>query len=58
MVQVDLDLLQAGNVVAAVALAESLGKLLPWAVRFFFGNIELSMQLWTVIAGLSGFDDP
>jgi hypothetical protein len=48
--------LQANDVVAA-SLAESLGKPLPWAVGFFFGNIELSMQLWTVIAGLSGFDD-
>jgi hypothetical protein len=26
----------------------------PWAVGFFFGNLELSMELWTVIAGLSG----
>ena len=25
-----------------------------WAVGFFFGNLELSMELWTVIAG---FDD-
>ena len=24
---------------------------------FFFGNTELSMELWTVIAGISGFDD-
>jgi hypothetical protein len=30
---------------------------LPWAVGFFFGNLELSMELWTVIAGLSGFDE-
>jgi len=48
--------LQANNVVAA-ALAESLGKPLPWAVGFFFGNVELSMELWTVISGMSGFDD-
>ena len=53
---VNLDVLQANNVVEA-ALAESLGKSLPWAVGFFFGNLELSMELWTVIAGLSGFDD-
>ena len=46
----------SGNVVAA-ALAESLGKSYPWAVGFFFGNIELSMELWTTIAGISGFDD-
>jgi hypothetical protein len=24
---------------------------------FFFGNTELSLELWTVIAGVSGFDD-
>ncbi|MQF67309.1 hypothetical protein FIM07_02575 [SAR202 cluster bacterium AD-802-F09_MRT_200m] len=29
----------------------------PWAVGFFFGNVELSLELWTVIAGISGFDD-
>ena len=50
------DILQAGNVVAA-ALAESLDKPFPWAVGFFFGNTELSLELWTVIAGISGLDD-
>ena len=39
------------------ALAESLDKPFPWAVGFLFGNTELSMELWTVIAGISGFDD-
>jgi len=34
-----------------------LGKPLPWAGGFFFGNVELSVKLWTVIAGISGFDD-
>ena len=29
----------------------------PWAVGFFFGNTELSLELWVVIAGVSGFDD-
>ena len=48
--------LRAGNVVAT-ALAESLDKPSPWAVGFFFGNTELSLELWTVIAGISGFDD-
>ena len=38
-------------------LAESLDKPLEWAVGFFFGNLELSMDLWTVIAEISGFDD-
>ena len=50
------DLLRSGNVMAT-ALAESLDKLLPRAVGFFFGNIDLSMELWTTIAGISGFDD-
>jgi len=27
------------------------------AVEFFFGNTELSLELWTVIAGVSGLDD-
>jgi len=38
-------------------LTESLGKSYPWAVGFFFGNMELSLELWNVIAGISGFDD-
>ncbi len=41
----------------AVALAESLDKPLEWAVGFFFGNTKLSLKLWNVIAGVSGFDD-
>jgi hypothetical protein len=48
--------LGSGNVVAE-ALAVSLDKPLEWAVGFFFGNTELSLELWTVIAGISGFDD-
>ena len=48
--------LESGNVVAQ-ALAVSLDKPLEWAVGFFFGNTELSLELWTVIAGISGFDD-
>jgi len=32
-------------------------KPLEWAIGFFFGNTELSLELWTVIAGISGFDD-
>ena len=41
---VNLDVLQANNVVVA-ALAESMCKPLPWAVGFFFGDLELSMEL-------------
>ena len=48
--------LQSNNVVAE-ALAVSLDKPLEWSVGFFFGNVELSLELWTVIAGISGFDD-
>ena len=38
-------------------MAESLDKPYPWAVGFFFGNTELSLELWIVIAGCSGLDD-
>ena len=48
--------LESNNVVAA-GLAASLDKPLEWAVGFFFGNTELSLELWNVIAGISGFDD-
>ena len=48
--------LQSGNVVAA-GLAVSLDKPLEWAIGFFFGNTELSLELWNVIAGISEFDD-
>ena len=48
--------LESGNVVAE-ALAVSLDKPLEWAVGFFFGNTELSLELWNVIAGGSGLDD-
>ena len=48
--------LESGNVVAE-ALAVSLDKPLEWAVGFLFGNTELSLELWNVIAGVSGLDD-
>jgi len=48
--------LQSNNVVAE-AMAVSLDKPLESAVGFSFGNTELSLELWTVIAGISGFDD-
>ena len=53
---VSSDVLRSRKVVAR-ALAESLDKLYRWAVGFFFGNTELSMELRTVIAGISWFDD-
>jgi len=39
------------------ALAVSLDKPFPWAVGFFFGNTELSQELWNVIAGIARFYD-
>jgi len=27
------------------------------AIGFFFGNVELSLERWTVIAGISRVDD-
>ena len=39
------------------ALAMSLDKRLERPTGFFFGNTELSMELWTVVTGLSEFDD-
>ena len=48
--------LDTGNVVAQ-GLTVSLDKPLEWAVGFFFGNTELSLELWNVIEGVSGFDD-
>ena len=40
-----------------MALVVSLDKPFPWAVGFFFGDTELRLELWNVIAGLLGFDD-
>ena len=38
-------------------VAESLERSYPWTIGFFFGNVELSLELWMVIAGIAGFDD-
>ena len=38
------------------ALAVSLDKTLDWAAVGFFGNTELSLELWTVIERVSDFD--
>ena len=46
-------MLETGNVVAA-GLAVSLDKPLEWAVGFFFGNTELSLELWNVIGVFRG----
>ena len=34
-------------------VAESLGRPYPWAVGFSFGNVELSLEFWTVISVIS-----
>ena len=49
--------LKSGDSVPKCYLAVSLDKPLEWATGFFFGNAELSLELGTVIAGISGFDD-
>ena len=49
--------LKSGDSVPKCYLAVPLDKPLEWAVGFLFGNTELSLELWTVIAGISGFDD-
>ena len=41
----------------AEGLTVSLNKALEWTVGLSFGNTEISLELWTVIAGISGFDD-
>jgi len=48
--------LESNNVVAE-GLPVSLDKPLAWAIRFFFGNAELSMRLRATIAGMLGFGD-
>jgi hypothetical protein len=48
--------LDSGNVVAD-ALAVSLDKPLERAVGFFFGNMELSLELWNIISDISKFND-
>ena len=48
--------LESNNVVAE-GLAASLDRPLEWAVGFFFGNVELSLELRNIISGISGFDD-
>ena len=30
-----------------------MNKPLEWAVGFFFGNAELSLELWNIISGIS-----
>ena len=50
------DVLKSLSVVAN-AIAESLDKPYLWPVGPFLGNTKLSMEFWTRIAGISGFDE-
>ena len=43
--------------VVAEGLAVSLDKPQEWTIGFIFGNTELSLELWTVISRILGFDD-
>ncbi len=36
---------------------DAIDKPFPWAIGVFFGDPELSLELWNVIAGVSVFDD-
>ena len=49
--------LGTGDDVVAAGMAASPEVPLEWAVSFFFRNTELSLELWTRIAGISEFDD-
>jgi len=46
-----------GRIIHGGLRVNAIDKPLEWAVGFFFGNTELSLELWTVIAEISGFDD-
>ena len=50
------DALKSSHMVVA-ELTESRDKPFAGAVGFFFGNTDLSLELWTVISVISGFDD-
>jgi len=50
-------LLFMSRIVHGGVCVDAIDKPFPRAVGFFFGNTELSLALWNVIAGISGFDD-
>jgi len=50
-------LLFMSSIVHGGVCGDTIDKPFPRAVWFFFGNTELSLEHWTVIAGISGFDD-
>ena len=47
--------LNSDNVVSD-ASAVSLDKFSEWAIGFLFGNTDLSLELWNIVAGISWFD--
>ena len=53
---VDRAVLESNRVVPA-AISLALRKPPQWAWAFFLTNPELAMELWTVISGISGFND-
>ena len=46
-----------GRIIHGSLRVNAIDKPLEWAVGFFFGNTELSLELWNVIAAVSGLDD-
>ena len=46
-----------GRIIHGGVCVNAIDKPLELAVGFYFGNTELSLELWTIIAGISGFDD-
>jgi len=46
-----------GRIIHGGLRVNAIDKPREWAVGFLFGNSELSLELWNVIAGVSGFDD-
>ena len=46
-----------GRIIHGGLRVNAIDKPLELAVGFYFGNTELSLELWNVIAGISGFDD-
>jgi hypothetical protein len=46
-----------GRIIHGGLRVNAIDKPREWAVGFFLGNTELSLELWNVIAGTSGFYD-
>jgi len=46
-----------GRIIHSGVCVNAIDESLEWAVGFFFGNTELSLERWNLIAGISGFDD-